>query len=79
MYVSWRNKGAIAVTTSEDGINWDPLKIVLERDETSGWENIINRATVIYKDGKYLMWYNGRVNENERIGLAFSENYEFYK
>ena len=80
MYVSWRNKGAIAVTTSEDGINWDPLKIVLERDETSGWENIINRATVIYKDGKYLMWYTGQEKNISRIGYAVSDDgYNFTK
>lgn len=32
MYVSWRKKGAIAVTTSKDGINWSELKIVLDKD-----------------------------------------------
>lgn len=31
MYVSWRNKGAIAVSISNDGINWSELKIVLEK------------------------------------------------
>ena len=80
MYVSWRNKGAIAVTTSNDGINWSDLKIVLERDTTTGWENIINRATVIYKDGKYYMWYTGQANNISKIGYAISDDgYSFIK
>ena len=74
MYVSYRRKGAIAVTTSEDGINWGSLEIVLERDNTTGWEDIVNRATVIYKDGKYYMWYTGQTNNISKIGYAVSED-----
>ena len=31
MFVSWRPKGAIALTSSKDGINWSPLEIVLNK------------------------------------------------
>lgn len=74
MYVSWRDMGAIAVTTSDDGINWEQLKIVLEKDESTGWEKIINRATVVYKDGKYHMWYTGQENGISKIGYAISDD-----
>lgn len=80
MYVSWRKKGAIAVATSNDGIQWSDLKIVLERDTTTGWETIINRASVIYKNGKYHMWYTGQANNISKIGYAVSDDgYTFKK
>ena len=80
MYVSYRKKGAIAVTTSKDGINWSELKIVLDRDTSTGWENIVNRATVVYKDGLYHMWYTGQSNGISKIGYATSEDgYTFKK
>lgn len=78
MYVSCREKGAIAVTTSKGGINWSELKIVLDRDTSTGWENIVNRATVVYKDGLYHMWYTGQANGISKIGYATSEDgYKF--
>lgn len=80
MYVSWRRKGAIAVTTSKDGINWSELQIVLNKDETTGWEDIVNRATVVYHDGVYHMWYTGQSNKISKIGYATSEDgYKFVK
>lgn len=80
MYVSWRNKGAIALSTSKDGINWSPLKIVLDKDLSTGWEDIVNRATVIYKDGMYHMWYTGQSNNISKIGYATSiDGYTFQK
>lgn len=74
MYVSWRNKGAIAVCTSEDGINWSDLQIVLEQKPSSGWENEVNRATVIMKDNQYYMWYTGQSKKISRIGYAVSKD-----
>lgn len=74
MYVSWRKKKAIAVTTSNDGINWTPLKIVLNRELSTGWEDEVNRATVIYKEGMYHMWYTGQANNISRIGYAISKD-----
>lgn len=74
MYVSWRKEKAIAVSTSEDGINWTPLKKVLDSDISTGWENDINRATVVYKDGLYYMWYTGQSNNISKIGYAVSKD-----
>lgn len=74
MYVSWRNKGAIAVSISNDGINWSELKIVLEKNLESGWEDEVNRATVILKDGKYYMWYTGQSKNQSKIGYAVSDD-----
>lgn len=80
MYVSWRKNGTIAVTTSKDGINWSKLQVVLNRDESTGWENIVNRATVVYRNGVYHMWYTGQSNQISKIGYATSEDgYNFVK
>ena len=74
MYVSWRKEGAIAVTTSQDGINWSELKIVLNKDLTIGWQDIINRATVIYHNDIYHMWYTGQKDGISKIGYATSKD-----
>lgn len=74
MYVSWRKEGAIAVTTSTDGINWSELKIVLDKDLTYGWQDIVNRATVIYHNDMYYMWYTGQKDGTSKIGFATSKD-----
>ena len=47
MYVSWRNKGSIALSSSKDGIKWSKLKLVLNKGKPHSWESIVNRACVI--------------------------------
>jgi sucrose-6-phosphate hydrolase SacC (GH32 family) len=80
MYVSWRTKGVIAISTSNDGINWGELEIALGNDLSTGWEDIVNRATVIYKDNMYYMWYTGQYNDISKIGYATStDGYTFEK
>ena len=78
MYVSNRKKGAISVSISKDGIKWGELKEVLNPNENNGWEKIINRCSVIYKDNKYYMWYTGQEKGNSKIGIAISDDgYDF--
>ena len=60
MYFSWRPKMAIAVSRSENGTYWTDPVIVLEHDETSGWEDNLNRSCTIFWNGKYHMWYTGQ-------------------
>ena len=78
MYVSYRSKKSIAVSTSSDGINWSKLEIALENNEENDWEAEVNRCSVIYKDGKYYMWYTGQCNNISKIGVAISDDgYKF--
>ena len=80
MWFSWRPRRSIGYTHSRDGIHWEEPVVVLEPLPGSEWEaDEINRPTVIFKDGKYLMWYSGQMRpyrENGRsvIGLAESED-----
>ena len=64
MYFSWRNKHAIAKTTSKDGINWSPTKIVLDKGNITSWEAAVNRASVV----------TGQYNIKSNIGFAYSED-----
>ncbi len=74
MYFSWRPKGAIALSGSDDGMTWSEPTIVLERDTTTGWEDIVNRSCTLYWDGKYHMWYVGQARGYSKIGYAVSDD-----
>ena len=73
MYLSWRPKKSLAVCHSDDGIHWSGPEIVLRPDSTCGWEELVNRACVVRKDGK---WYTGQVMKERasRIGYAVSDD-----
>ena len=56
------------------------MKIVIDKGNSNNWAYIINRASVIYKDGIYKMWYTGQNNQTSKIGYASSEDgYNFTK
>ena len=80
MYVSWRRKGCIALSTSKDGIKWSNLKIVLNKGKPNSWESIVNRAGIILLNNIFYLWYTGQSNGRSNIGLAISNNgYDFKK
>ena len=79
MYFSWRPKMAIAVSRSENGTEWSDPVIVLEHDETSGWEDNLNRSCTIFWNGKYHMWYTGQARGYSKIGYAVSEDGEHFE
>jgi len=82
MYFSWRPKSAIALVRSDDGMTWTQKpEICIEADKTSGWEDYVNRACTVKKDGVWHMWYTGQViakgvwtNGWSRIGYAVSKD-----
>lgn len=74
MYFSDRNNGSIAVTKSKNGINWSSPISALKNNIETDWEREVNRASVIYKDGKYMMWYTGQINNYSAIGYALSSD-----
>ena len=70
MYFSWRPKKSLAISKSPDGINWEQPRIILEPNPVSGWEDDLNRNSVVEKDGKLHMWYTGQAHGNSWIGYA---------
>lgn len=74
MWFSWRPKESIALAESNDGIHWSDPVIVLAPNPDSGWEDGINRPTVLKRDGVYHMWYTGQAHDQSRIGYATSND-----
>ena len=69
MYISSRKTSSIVLSYSSDGIIWSKDFITcLESDNSTGWEDIINRACVIKMPDKYT----GQSNNVSRIGYAES-------
>jgi predicted GH43/DUF377 family glycosyl hydrolase len=72
MYFSWRPKSSLAVTTSPDGIKWEDPKIILAPNPVSGWEDNLNRFTIVQKDGKFHMWYTGQYHDNTYSAIGYA-------
>ena len=74
MYVSWRPESAIALAYSDGGVNWSDPVVVLRNDETSGWEDNLNRSCTLFWNGQYHMWYTGQARGYSKIGYAVSDD-----
>ena len=74
MDFSWRPKKSLAVTFSRDGIHWDEPQITLGPDETTGWEDQLNRNCVLKIGDTYKMWYTGQARGFSFIGYAESKD-----
>lgn len=72
MDFSQRRKKACAVTFSDDGIHWSEPIVTLGADESTGWEDDLNRNCVLKIDGVYKMWYTGQARGHSYIGYAES-------
>ena len=71
MYFSWRDRASIARTCSRDGVHWSEVEICLAPRETpQGWENRLNRPSVMYREGKYHLWYTGQRHWSAREGTS---------
>jgi beta-1,2-mannobiose phosphorylase / 1,2-beta-oligomannan phosphorylase len=74
MWFSWRPRQSIALVESPDGLHWSKPVIVLGPNTASGWEDDINRPTVIKTGRIYRMWYTGQAKGHSAIGYATSED-----
>lgn len=74
MDFSWRPEKSLAVTFSDDGINWEAPQITLAFDDTTGWEERVSRNCVLKIDNKYKMWYTGHARGYCYIGYAESDD-----
>ncbi len=74
MDYSWRPQKALAVSFSENGVDWTPPRVTLPSDPTTGWEDNVNRNCVLKCGETYKMWYTGQARGHSFIGLAESED-----
>jgi hypothetical protein len=70
MWFSWRPKKSIAVVESADGVHWSDPVVLLEPSLGTGWEENVNRQTVVKREDGYHMWYTGQVSTGERAGRS---------
>ena len=70
------NIARICVATSSDGKTWSRPKynLLISPSENSWDSQATYKPSVIRINGKEMMWYNGRTNHNEYIGLAIKDN-----
>ncbi len=51
----------IALATSKDGIAWEPKGTILKPGRDGEWDHLlVGRASVLYENGLFKMWYDGR-------------------
>ena len=74
IYFSDRKNWCIALSKSSDGINWSSPIPVLRSSVNNNWEKVINRASILYNDGKFLMWYTGQSGGKSSIWYAESND-----
>ena len=73
MWLSWRPKQSLAIVDSKDGLRWsDPPKLVFGPRKETGWEDDINRPTVLQRADGYHLWYTGQARGHSWIGYATS-------
>lgn len=60
MYFGWRSVRAIAMAESKDGIHWTRPQICLAPDPSVEWLQEVNRPIVLFRNGKFHMWFNGQ-------------------
>lgn len=71
MYFSWRDRQCIALCESLDGITWsEPVICISPKETAAGWENDLNRPSVVRRGEEYHMWYTGQYKPGEADGTS---------
>lgn len=72
MWVSWRPKKSIALVESTDGFHFGGPPLVVLSPAGTGWEDDINRPSVVKLGDGYHLWYTGQARGRSAIGYATS-------
>lgn len=73
MLVSERLTHGIDRMESCDGIRWKKKGAIISRIPNT-WQHLVNRATMVQKDGVYHLWYTGQSPNISCIGHAISQD-----
>jgi predicted GH43/DUF377 family glycosyl hydrolase len=79
MWGSWRPKASLALFESTDGLHWSDPEIVFPPNPATGWENDINRGSVVHRADGYHLWYTGQAGGRSSIGYATSPDGKVWK
>lgn len=76
-YIGYRdiNTGRICSASSEDGITWtrDIYNPIISPTKHSWDAHSVYKPCVVYEENRLLLWYNGRKNYQETIGMAYKK------
>jgi len=71
MIFSWRDRKSLALSESRDGIHWSEPVICLAPHATAqGWENDLNRPSVVKRGETYHLWYTGQFRPGQADGTS---------
>ena len=73
MWFSWRPRRSIALAESDDGVRWGRPTLCVE-PSASGWEEDVNRPSVVRADGLYHMWYTGQRGRPEASLIGYAQS-----
>ena len=79
MWGSWRPKRSLALFESTDGVHWGDPEVVLPPNTASGWEDDVNRPSILHKADGYHLWYTGQAHGHSSIGYATSAEGKVWK
>lgn len=73
LVASERKNNSIIRLESTDGIHWNNRITLLER-KSKTWQHLVNRATVLYHNGLWHMWYTGQSPQVSSIAHTTSKD-----
>jgi predicted GH43/DUF377 family glycosyl hydrolase len=79
MFGSWRPKASLALFESKDGVKWSDPEVVFPPNKGTGWEDDVNRPSVLHKADGYHLWYTGQAGGRSSIGYATSADGKVWK
>jgi predicted GH43/DUF377 family glycosyl hydrolase len=79
MWGSWRPKSSVALFESKDGVHWSDPEVVFPPNPATGWEDDINRPSVVHRGDGYHLWYTGQSHGHSSIGYATSPDGKLWK
>jgi predicted GH43/DUF377 family glycosyl hydrolase len=79
MWGSWRPKESLALFESTDGVHWSDPEVVFPPNAATGWEDGVNRPSVVHKADGYHLWYTGQARGHSSIGYATSTDGKVWK
>lgn len=74
LYYSDRQKNTIEMIQSQNGEDWSRPISVMKGSADTKWDNQINRASVVFHNGTYKMWFTGQHQGKSAIGVALSKD-----
>ena len=74
------HQAAIGIARSRNGVDsWErhPRNPIIKSTEGSWDSDAVYKPDLLYDGSKWMLWYNGRKNDLEQIGMATLDSHDF--